>query len=436
MKMKLAKTFTHHFQPLQKVMVATDEEVEKQMQKYDYACEFVKAGCSQRFKTKTGMKIHTCNCNYNYGLTDAKWEVERIIGVFGNSSRKLFLVQWTGRPGEDSWQKEHSLLEDGCAQSIKQFWDQSGKNPALDFYPDPEGEPGTRCWMCGWKNSAKNKQLGLKTHIRRKQHRWSKRRSHLAERKDIKLKKLTELQKQLPKVRWGNKDIDNSLLFLYLGSLFQTDGDQTPDVLSKCARTKARAGTLRHIWAADLPMDLKLRLYISACCSILVYGSEGWLLNEETCRHINGVNAYMLSHITGKTKQEEVTTATTTFNIIAWIRARRLRWVGHIMRLSPNSNKEPRQLKETLRVIFDNRQEGDILMDVPETTWAELEKATADRKTWRKRVQVIKAAARSSTATSATKAPTTTTTTHTIRSQRFTCFPKKFKIGDTTKVKP
>ena len=101
------------------------------------------------------MKIHSCNCdfNFNYGLTDDKWEVEQILTVFGNKTRKLFLVQWGGRPGEDSREKEYSLLEDGCAESIKDFWNRTGKNPALDYYPDPEGEPGTRCF-----NQAKSRE--------------------------------------------------------------------------------------------------------------------------------------------------------------------------------------------------------------------------------------------------------------------------------------
>ena len=74
------------------------------MKKYEYVCEFEKTGYTQRFKTKTGMKIHYSACNFNYGLTDKKWEVERIFDVFVNTTRKIFLVQvqWTGRPGEDS----------------------------------------------------------------------------------------------------------------------------------------------------------------------------------------------------------------------------------------------------------------------------------------------------------------------------------------------
>ena len=134
-------------------------------------------------------------------------------------------------------------------------------------------------------------------------------------------------------MKWRDEEVDNCWQFSYLGSLFQSDGDQMSDIRVRCAMTKSCAGELRHIWAATLPLDLKLRLYIACCCSIMVWGSETWVLHSETSKCINGVNAYMLSHITGKTKREEATTSTTTFNILAWITARRLRWVGHILRL-------------------------------------------------------------------------------------------------------
>ena len=185
--------------------------------------------------------------------------------------------------------------------------------------------------MCGWKSSAKNKVRGLKTHVRRSKHGWHRRRAHLTEKKDVKYAKLEAMQDKLAKVKWGDEDVDNCLQFQYLGSIFQTDGDRQPDVIARCTQAKARAGTFRHLWAADLSLDLKMRLYISACCSILVYGSEGWLLNARTCKRINGANAYMLSHFTGKTKHDEATADKTTFNIITWIRTRRLRWVCHVM---------------------------------------------------------------------------------------------------------
>ena len=64
------------------------------IQKYNYICEFVKAGCTHSdLKQNTNMKIHNYSCNFNYDLTEEKWEVDRIIDVFGNSSLKLFLMQ-------------------------------------------------------------------------------------------------------------------------------------------------------------------------------------------------------------------------------------------------------------------------------------------------------------------------------------------------------
>ena len=108
----------------------------------------------------------------------------------------------------------------------------------------------------------------------------------------------------------------------------------------------------------------------------MVYGSEVWRLDAAACRVINGANAYMLSHITNKTKKEEATPATTTFNILAWIRSRRLKWAGHILRLG-----DDRIVKQTLRVIYDNPQDGDLLMDARGMTWDQLQKrARADNK--------------------------------------------------------
>ena len=54
----------------------------------------------------------------------------------------------------------------------------------------------------------------------------------------MKLAKLEAQQDVLPKVRWGEEEVDNCLQFPYLGSIFQTDGDVLPDIRSKCERAK------------------------------------------------------------------------------------------------------------------------------------------------------------------------------------------------------
>ena len=65
---------------------------------------------------------------------------------------------------------------------------------------------------------------------------------------------------------------------------------------------------------------------------------------EEACKCINGANAYMISPITVKTKIESSgNDKATTFNILAWMRARRLSRVGHILRLKLYKSKDKQE---------------------------------------------------------------------------------------------
>ena len=104
------------------------------------------------------------------------------------------------------------------------------------------------------------------------------------------------------------------------------------------------------------------------------------------------------------------------------------------MRLDVNSNGDPRQLKETLKVIFDNRQVGDLLMDVEETNWTALEKAAEDGDSWWARVHVLKNMVRATTKARKAKKKAISTT-HQVQSQRFTFVPPTAKQQPTKKPK-
>ena len=55
-------------------------------------------------------------------------------------------------------------------------------------------------------------------------------------------------------------------------------------------------------------------------------------------------------------------------------------------------------VKETLKVIYDNRQTGDILMDVDDNlSWAELQKLANDKDAWKAKVNKLRQAAQRST---------------------------------------
>ena len=67
--------------------------------------------------------------------------------------------------------------------------------------------------------------------------------------------------------------------------------------------------------------------------------------------------------------------------------------MGHILRL-----KDKRLIKQTLKVIYDNQQDGDILMDVEDKSWQQLQEQAADKNGWRAKVHVLKNKARRATA--------------------------------------
>ena len=158
------------------------------------------------------------------------------------------------------------------------------------------------------------------------------------------------------------------------------------DVHTRIARAKQRFGKMRHIWASkDLHINLRLRLYKASVCSILTYGSEAWRLTREVCAALNGANASMVSIITGRAIRDEAA-EDKTFDIVKWIRARKLQWLGHILRMT-----QERKIKQAVFVMFKRPLPGDILMDAPKTdSWRELCTYAWDRDYWRARVRSLR----------------------------------------------
>ena len=159
------------------------------------------------------------------------------------------------------------------------------------------------------------------------------------------------------------------------------------DVKIRIASARQRFGKMRHIWADKrLHLNLRLRLYKSSVCSVMTYGSEAWQLNDEVSKALNGANSQMLSVITSKTPHEEASKDTRTFDLLRWIRARRLQWLGHIMRMGPE-----RKLKQAVFEMFRNPKPGDLLMDAPKVkSWRELASFACDKEYWKARVRSMR----------------------------------------------
>ena len=179
--------------------------------------------------------------------------------------------------------------------------------------------------------------------------------------KAVQVKKLTAQQKTRPKIFCEGSLIENIFKFKYLGSLFASDGRQSFDIDARIAKAMLRCGKLRHLFDADhLSLNLKLRLYSAAVCSLLTYGMETWYLNPLTIRRINGANSRMLARITGNTIHHEARASTTTFNLTLHLRRRRFLWLGKILRDDPS--------RIIFQMLYEQKQldvPGDLFMDAP-----------------------------------------------------------------------
>ena len=112
---------------------------------------------------------------------------------------------------------------------------------------------------------------------------------------------------------------------------------------------------------------------------------HGCWTKQQARRALNGANAYMPSHITGNNRKYEASADTTTFNLLEWIRVRRHRWLGHILRLP-----DERLIKQAVRHIHEYRQDGDLLMDVDaQLSWDDLQTMAQDRDGWRQTVRKL-----------------------------------------------
>ena len=359
-----------------KMQLPTEAAVKKMEATYAHECEF----CGRRCKTARGLKIHKAACNKQHGLTDEEYIIERINATFGTPQDRWYRVEWQGHPGKDSWEPERSLIRQGCELSIKVFWDSCDLNPSTDFIADPDDV--WRCWTCG---KGYKSCRTLKAHITRT-HPARSYRGSTAD-KDTRRKMHADAQEDKEYVFCEGCPIDNVWLFKYLGSRFRADGDQTADVKARIAAANAAAGKMRAIWAArTTPLKLKMRIYKTGVCSRLTYGCEAWRLDKRTCAMINGANSRMVAHITNRTPHEEASEITRTFDILRWIRARRLQWVGHILRMDPS-----RMVYRAVQHIHENKEVGDLLMDTPpEFSWNELLALAENRPRWRGMVQALR----------------------------------------------
>jgi hypothetical protein len=223
---------------------------------------------------------------------------------------------------------------------------------------------------------------GLRVHSSRfcdKRRRPRSRKGTLAD-KAVQFVKRKEEQSQRPQVIINGHVIENVYFFIYLGSLLQCDGDDLADVAHRMQIAQAVFSEFSHIWSDHrLPQSMKVRLYVLAVCSTLTHACEAWVMAPDVCKKLNGFNSRCLHVITKEHYRETATNP--VFNLLLSIRKRRLRFLGHVLRMS-NS----RLLKKTLFAYVHGGADvpaGSLLMDCVGLSLPELEVLAQDRDQWK-----------------------------------------------------
>ena len=112
----------------------------------------------------------------------------------------------------------------------------------------------------------------------------------------------------------------------------QCDGADDADVRHRMAIAQTTFGSLSSIWTDHrFSCAFKLRTYELAVCSTLTHASEAWTLTEPVMRSVNGFNSRCLHVITGQ--DYRVTATAPEYDLLRAIRQRRLRYLGHILRM-------------------------------------------------------------------------------------------------------
>ena len=207
----------------------------------------------------------------------------------------------------------------------------------------------------------------------------------------MKRDKLKKRQQEEEKVVLGTNPLTNVFDFKYLGHLFQADGDGAYAIEVRMKLAKAIFGRLHEFWSSSvLKLDIKIRIYKCCVWSVLSYGNIAWKLDKDTCSSLRGWNAKCLSRITGKEIPVLASKRTieASLDLVNYIRAQRIRWLGHTLRREGNHPAKAIVMK------LEKRVKGSILMDlsyfVKEEDMDKLVELAHDKEEWNIIVNTIK----------------------------------------------
>jgi hypothetical protein len=98
---------------------------------------------------------------------------------------------------------------------------------------------------------------------------------------------------------------------------------------------------MQHLWCIrKLKVNLKIKCYSAHVLPILMVGSESWALTKKQANHLEVVHSHCLGQILGvrrcdRHRLTDVSARCGTVSLAEMLKAGRLRWLGHVLRMGP-----------------------------------------------------------------------------------------------------
>ena len=177
--------------------------------------------------------------------------------------------------------------------------------------------------------------------------------------------------------------------FTYLGSNISVENSVQKDVSDKINKARNSYCSLRNIWKSNVhSLKTKVRLFNSNVISVLLYGCQTCRVNKNDMHKLDVFQTKCLRRICNifwpnKISNEDLGRRTNSLPISYQIQKYRMRWLGHVWRMSPDLRWTPTGKRSKVRPKNTRRRSLITELSNIGLTMGEAEVIAQDRKRWR-----------------------------------------------------
>ena len=184
--------------------------------------------------------------------------------------------------------------------------------------------------------------------------------------------------------------------FTYLGSLISKDNGGQQDIKARLGKARCAFAKLQNIWKSNqYTTKTKIRLYNSNVKSTLRYGSECWRMAKIDAFHNRCLRKICRIFWPNKISNVDLYKKTGCNSAVLEIKRRRLRWLGHVLRMPQDSIPKvalrwaPPGKRKRGRPNMTWRQSAMAELKEMRLSWGEAQASAKDRTLWRSIVMAL-----------------------------------------------